>query len=515
MAFASIGLLFSSCNKKDLENFYPDPSKSSTASVENFLTGVLASANEAVMPWYWRFFVVEQPTLGHYTQTMGWVNSKDQYIPPTAAMDWRWNLYYTTLTQYRVMENLYNNSDEVDQQNKKIFMLAAKIFFYDQTEQVVDLFGDIPWTEAGMVRNVGNLDESLPKYDKAEDIYATMLTDLKAINDELSTIQVPTFWAGLFQTKDYLNNGSILLWQKYCNSLRLRMLIRESDAVPSAATEIATILNNPAQNPVIESNDEAIMLDAGGPDLFATTSSKSGGIRQAMETWGVYDLAPYAMVKNMLDNNDPRLDITFDPNVNGEWIGVNPMLDATVQNQQISSGLVARYDTSSFTRNNYFPGFVITAAEVSFMKAEAYQKGWASGNAQAAYEMGIDQSIDMYFNINSTGDYRAPLDRPTAEQITAYKAAPGVSWSANTDKMALIATQKWINTGLGEMPQTWAEYRRLDAPTFSWPDDPTSFQKVPPLRWLYPVSEQQLNGSNYDAVKADDNLNTRIFWDTK
>jgi hypothetical protein len=115
-------------------------------------------------------------------------------------------------------------------------MLAAKIFFYDQTQQMVDLFGDIPWSEAGKVRQSGDLEASLPKYDNAKEIYEAMLTDLKDIADELNSITVAAFYGGLFQTKDYLNNGDISLWKKYCNSLRLRLLIRGSDVLESSFT---------------------------------------------------------------------------------------------------------------------------------------------------------------------------------------------------------------------------------------------------------------------------------------
>ena len=280
MAFASFALIFNSCKKSDLETLYPNPAQSSTASVENFLTGVLSSADNVVLPWYWRFFVVEQPTLGHYTQTMGWINSKDQFIPPEAAMSWRWNEYYNTLTEYRLMEAMYNKLATSDQADYKIFMDAAKIFFYDQTQTVVDLFGDIPWSEAGKVRQIGNLDQSLPKYDDAKVIYTTMLADLKVIADELSTISVPAFYADLFKKMDFWNHGDIVMWQKYCNSLRLRMLIRAADVMPT--TEIGEILGNPTKYPVIESNAEATMLDEPGPDLYAGTDN---GLRLAMETW--------------------------------------------------------------------------------------------------------------------------------------------------------------------------------------------------------------------------------------
>lgn len=520
IAFAGAALIFNGCSKDKLDELYPDPSKSSTASVENFLTGILTTANEVVLPWYWRFFVVEQPTLGHYTQTMGYLTpDKDQYVPPINSTTWRWDKFYNgPMTQFRQMEAIYNDLDADAQDDYKIFMLAAKIFFYDQTQQVVDLFGDIPWSKAGTVRQTGNLETSLPAYDNAQDIYTSILDDLKAIAGELNTITVKAFYANLFKKKDYLNNGDVELWKKYCNSLRLRMLMRVSDVLTSRAqTEIAEILGNPSTYPVVTGNSDDIMLDAGGPDLYATEASRVGGIRSAMETWGEYDIAPYTYVKNMVDNNDPRLPAMFDPNINGEYIGMNQMEDGNTQSSKLTSGLIARYDTSSFTRNDFFPGMVISGAEVSFMKAEAIQRGWASGDAKSAYESGIRLSIAFWFEVNSTGTYRAALPAPTEDEVAAYLAKPDVSWDANTDKIKLIGTQKWLNTGLGQLVQTWAECKRLDFPVFQYlPDNASSSgQTMPPLRWLYPVSEKNLNDANYAAVASKDNLNTKIFWDTK
>jgi hypothetical protein len=342
-----------------------------------------------------------------------------------------------------------------------------------------------------------------------------MIDDLKSIGDELSTLEVPSFYATLFKGKDYLNNGDIKLWAKYCNSLRLRMLMRISDVNASKAQAgITEILSNAAKYPVIDNNAENIMLDAGGPDLYATTKDKTGGIRSAMETWGQYDIAPYSMVKYLADNNDPRLPVIFDANKKGEYIGMNPLDPENVQNQKLIDGLVSRYDTSTFTRNDYFPGFVISAAEVSFIKAEAYQKGLATGgNAKAAYETGIKQSIEFYYNVNSTGVFRTPLTPPTDAEISGYLSGPAIAWDTNTDKIGLIGYQKWVNTGLGQMPQTWAELRRLDKPALSFFVDNSSQQPNPPLRWLYPNSEKKLNATNYAAVSAKDNLTTRIFWD--
>jgi hypothetical protein len=512
---AAFVVSFNSCKKSEMERIYPDPSKTSTASIENFMTGVFQSANEYTMPWYWKLFVVENSTMGHYSQVYGWLNANDQYLPSSAAQEDRWKAYFSgVMWQYREMQRLYNKATPEEQADKRIFMIAATIFFYDQSEQIVDTWSDIPWSKAGMLKtNDGDLTASLPSYDKAEDIYTAMLDDLKSIATELNTIQVAGVYQGIFANKDYINGGDITTWKKYCNSLRLRMLTRVSGASAfssRATSEISEILGNPSTYPVVENNAENIDLDCKGPDL---TSNKDQNIQNGLETWGTQNYAPKAMCDFMNSNNDPRLPVFFDPNKNGEYLGIDPMANSATQEAFVNNALVARYDSATFSRNDNVPGLLITAAEISFIKAEAFSKGWATGDAKVAYEAGVTQSIQLFYYINSMGSFRDPLTAPSAAEILAYLQKAGVSWSANTDKMNLIGTQKWINFNILQMPQGWAEVRRLKKPVLNFLLDSSSPLTLPPTRFTYVTGEKTLNGANYATVAAKDTYTTKIFWD--
>jgi len=506
---------FNSCKKSELERIYPDPSKTSTATIENFMTGVFQSANDYTMPWYWKLFVVENSTMGHYTQVYGWLNANDQYLPSSAAQEDRWKAYYTgVMWQYREMQRLYNLATPQEQSEKRIFMIAATIFFYDQSEQIVDTWGDIPWSKAGMLKtNNGDLTASLASYDKAEDIYTSMLDDLKKIATELNSIQVSSVYQGVFANKDYINDGDITAWKKYCNSLRLRMLTRVSGASAfsaRAASEISEILGNSSTYPIVENNDENIDLDCKAPDL---TSNKDQNIQNGLETWGTQNYAPKAMCDFMNANSDPRTVVFFDPNKNGDYLGIDPMANSATQEDFVNDALVARWDSATFSRNDNVPGLLITAAEVSLIKAEAFSKGWASGDAKAAYEAGVTQSIELFYYINSMGGFRDPLTAPTASEIDAYLAKPGVSWSDNTDKMNLIGTQKWINFNILQMPQGWAEVRRIKKPVLNFLPDNSSPLTLPPTRFTYVSGEKTLNSANYAAVEGEDTYTTKLFWD--
>ncbi|HYE56022.1 MAG TPA: SusD/RagB family nutrient-binding outer membrane lipoprotein [Chitinophagaceae bacterium] len=518
------------CKKSDFADAYADPSKISQTTVEKQFTGFLTSYSYSnsdkgqrgyVVPSYWNYFVVLRTTLLHYTQAVGFENADNQYVPGIAATNDRWNDYYNFLAQYRELQNVNAKLSAEDQADRRIYMIAATIFFYDQTQKVVDLHGDIPWSEAGRLSaNGGDYASSLPKYDAAASIYTKMLDDLKAFSDELNTLAVKPGIAAGFKNQDLINRGDIMLWKRYCNSLRLRMLTRVSD-VPSfqgrANSEIGQILGNPATYPVVTSNAENIMIRVHD----VTSDITARGFQSGLEDWNG-NIAGKVMIDHMVSNNDPRLRAMYEPGANagGVYNGLDPMLNRTAQNALIAGGTLAIYNRSTISRNQFFPGILITAAEISFIAAEYYLKAANAGAAKAAYENGIRQSIEYYYWLRtlSNNNVSGTLTPTNTAEINAYIASPGVNWDlamTTADKLKRIALQKWIHFSVIQPNESWAELRRLDAPVLSFEVDAANAQKQPPLRWLYASNERTYNAANYQAVAAQDLLTTRIFWDVR
>ncbi len=516
IVLGAIIILSTSCSKNRLDEKYADPTKVSTASVERQFTGVLTASMDYVRMEYTKLFVVEQPTMGHYTQVMGWTNTNGQYNLPAGPIGNRWDNYYNgVMIQYRSFISLYNNQSEAEKQGSKIMKMASTIYFYDHTQQIVDIWGKIPFSEAGMLRaNSGDLTKSKPKYDNGEDIYNTMLDDLKQMAEDFKTIDIPASYLKIFQTQDPILKGDVTKWRKYCNSLRLRMLMRVSGiaAFQSRVTsEVTAMLANSTDYPLVESNDDNIIMKS------VVSTYESSGLQSAFETWGTYDIAPYAMIENMKANLDPRLPVVFEPgsSANGAYTGLNPLDNAAVQGAQLSAGIISRYNGATFTRNRLYPGWLCTAGETLLHKAEAYSKIIKNdAAAKIAYESGIKASIDFYYWINSisldTRTTKTPA--PSDAAIAAYLVAPGVNWDTNTDKNMLIGTQEWITTGISQMGHTWAEIRRLKQPVLKFLPDNSSTMAAPPTRWVYPDAEKQLNGDNYKAVQSYDLATNPIFW---
>ena len=92
-----------------------------------------------------------------------------------------------------------------------------------------------------------------------------------------------------------------------------------------------------------------------------------------------------------------------------------------------------------------------------------------------------------------------------AQPSVAYATAAG-NWKQK------IGTQSWIalyNRG----HEAWTTWRRLDYPVLTPPTDANS---AVPLRYTYPVQEQNLNTANYTAAAAaigGDIVETKLFWD--
>jgi hypothetical protein len=520
-------LILASCTQQDFEDSYYRPSAVAKTSVEQQFAGFMVANREYVIPSYWNYFVVLRPTVNRWTQVVGWVNAPGQYVPGGGLITDRWNNYYNFLAQYKDFLKVYNAETVENQADRRIFYIAATVFYYDATQKVVDLHGDIPWSQAGLLSTYeGDYTKAYPTYDKAEDIYTKMLDDLKVFADELRTMTVKPAIQNGFTTQDLVNNGNVDLWKRYVNSLRMRMLMRVSD-VPAfqsrVTTEMDQILGNAADYPVITTNAQNAQID-----IYNIANNQSEGInlnstgfQTGLEDWGG-NIAGKAMIDNMSSNTDPRLRVMFEPGAaaGGVYNGLDPMLNATAQETLFNGGTMAIYNRSTLSRNDFFPGVLMNAAEVSFLIAEYQLLDGNDAAAKTAYNNGIDQSIRQYYYFRSlTNDNVAGAVTPLADaEITAYQDETDVDWdnAATTDaKLQLIATQKWLHYSVVQSLEGWSELRRMDVLDFNFQVDNSNALTLPPARWLYAASESTWNGANYAAVKAKDNLTTKIFWDVQ
>jgi len=502
------GTLVTGCKKSQINNDYFSPDNAVSASVSSLYSGLFY--NEKVMPRYWNLYTFLIPMMGTYSQTAGYTNTGKVYEQAVNYTKDRWDYYYTTtIARYREIEKYYNAlTTDADKQGFQIFLETARIFVYDQTAQMVDMWGSIPFSTAGQLNATGTI--TLASYDNAPDIYNNILTDLKRISDYLATAAPDAYYQNQFNAYDYVNKGSITKWRKYCNSLILRLAMRISYQNETAAKSfIQPILSNSTQYPVISAVNESITIQP------SSTTSTLTVVNDMRSGFGVNPFAPGKMVDTiMVPSGDPRLPVYFTTNKRGEYHGVPLTWNSTRVSDSTTANYFSRWDSTTFTENNLFPGIIMEAAEVSFIKAEAYER-WGGGDPKAAYETGIRQSIQFWVNVNNKSDYSgAKESMPSDAAITAYLASPLVAYGTNN--LEKIGTQKWIDFNIMQANQAWAEWRRTKFPKLTFPTDPSSvLSPNVPNRLLYPSTESSLNSANYATVKSGDNVTTKVFWDVK
>ncbi|MDP2114229.1 MAG: SusD/RagB family nutrient-binding outer membrane lipoprotein, partial [Bacteroidota bacterium] len=234
------------------------------------------------------------------------------------------------------------------------------------------------------------------------------------------------------------------------------------------------------------------------------------------------NFAGKVMIDHMNTNTDPRLRVMFQPGTDAEgaYFGIDPMMNSSAQNAFILTNKVSRYNWSTLSRNQFFPGILINTPEVNFLVAEAYLNANNDAKAKEAYEAGIANSVKYYYLLRSVSNNNesGTVTPVTDAEIADYIAKDQVSWGKATSKDAklkLIATQKWIHFSVVQPLENWSEVRRLDYPAFSFEVDQSDAQKQPPYRWQYPDSEKTYNKDNYATVSAKDKITNKIFWDVK
>ena len=341
-------------------------------------------------------------------------------------------------------------------------------------QMLVDAFGDIPYAEA--LNAEGETAVLSPKYDDDAAIYKDLITRAKAALTGLAGS------GSGYSSDDLIFSGSKAAWTKFGNSLLVKLGSRLLD---QNSAEAESLIEGHYADGIASNDDNAYIQFEGGPP-------NTNPLWEDLVQSGRQDFIPadtFVDVINAL--GDPRADKFFDPTskIDGVYKG-GPYGVSTPFN-----------DNSHISQTLYAPDFrgvLMDYAEMSFILAEAANRGFSVGGTAAEhYENGIKASMAEW------GVADADATTYLAHADVAFATAAG------TDKEK-IAKQFWIamyNRGF----EGWTVYRMFDAPTL--PKSGTLNLPVP-KRYTYPQSEQTINGTNVKAANGGkDEQQTPIFWD--
>ncbi len=515
-------LLFSAGCTDGFEEMNKDPFNPTTTTIEPVFNRLLSS-----LPLGWQERAGLHNTFYYYYNQQAGRFGISGYNLDNSIGE-LWSSYYQALSNYRLLQRLMDGYTG----GKELTNLEAmsKILMAYKTLKMVETFGDIPYSKAG--RAVEGAAFFRVEYDDDHEIYLSCLEDLKWASDNLND-GANQFSPGSFDT---VLGSDINSWKKWANSLILRHALRIYDVEQQfAGALIADVLGNPSKYPVIEEGED---MGIWPKELSGVTLTGRGWsfwsenmIRMGTSMWNVMS------VNDNTDGSgifDPRCHVFFEPNNGGEWVPFPQNPTASTPPEAIANVYKTSRDDNWYDKGsdnlyspfNYFlvrdeysiPELIQTAAEVNFLKAEAYAKGAGvpanMATARAAYETGIKQSIKFWYFIVGYCDIwtvEVPVE-PTNAEIDAFIAHPVVEWQ-DAEALDLIYTQRWVET----FRQPWEGFHLWNY-TRKTPRDMSGDYVAGNydfFRLHYPFDEQLYNYDNWAAATNDgatDKVDVKLFW---
>lgn len=440
--------------------------------------------------------------------TQNWSASQykeyEQYNISAESQRSPWGLLYSdALTDLNYIIKLANA------ENKPNYVAVATLLKAYNFQVLTDAYGDIPFSEAGK----GEEGVLNPKYDSQKNVYDGIIAMAK---EGLAKIDLNSdVHPG---DDDLIYHGDMGLWQKFGNTLLLKIYLRLSNADPAKAqagiaalsAAGAQFIDNTAPDPQDNSASEAAKIN------YFTTGGNTNPLYSSFVALGKTKnlIASATGVKAFLNLNDDRVTVVYTP-AGATYLGVpNGYLGdlntggfPTPPTSVSAPGAITggTPDESSATA----PVLFISDFESYFLQAEAKERGWLTTgpSAQELYEGGIALSY-TYLG----------LATDTTTSFEDYIADPAVDYATQTDKLQAIFFQKWFAMCGIQNFEAWTEGRRTGYIEQNMGNDITSgkfFTRslnaggMPlPARVLYPNSESTRN-SNFPGQKP---LGAKVWW---
>ena len=416
-----------------------------------------------------------------------YTNEGDTYNPDASMRNNNWKGFFneSIINFQKVIDATGDVENPFYNENYYAAALVMREYMFSI---ITDTWGSIPYSEALKGSTEGNL---APVYDSQEQIYDGILANLKVAAESFDV-------GGSEIIGDNLFAGDILRWQKFTNSLRLRLANRQASKNPAASAAIFTeILSNPTAYPVFTSNeDHALLIHEGRLNDNNNNAWHEIMVVDGREDWSISETLISKMTDGEGNMTDPRLSVFAERATAGEAAG-----NFSGAPNGLPEALASIYINTASRPGSWFmqetaPVFLMTFSELQFILAEAALDGdYTAGLSATEYlELGIQASFDQY-----------ELEMPT------------LYYSEMEADKETIMTEKWkalFSQGI----ESWTEVRRTGFPVLSEPNVNAIFENngMMPTRLRYPESEYSLNGNNVEGgVQLNggpDNKQTPLWW---
>lgn len=482
--------------------------------------GVDLQVNGSIWAQYW----TQSPASSQY-------KILEQYSPSASTYDRVWGLLYSScLTDLNQMEKKGRAN------NKAQYVALAKLLKAYAFQIITDGWGDVPYSQAlkGLPEDGGI---TAPKFDPQQQIYDSLIAMVQ---------QARTLMTGLTAEQsidgDLIYGGHINSWQRFANTLELKMFLRLSERNPAKAQAgVAHVMSTAGTTGgFIEEGQDAQIN-------FSSTSGNQNPLYS--EIVGLQRIQNLVGSKTVIDSMnglgqawyDWRVEVLFSPTSSG-WVGLAQGNYTAPPSTIVSPPSPNVGANANDAGSALAPVKFMTSYESYFLQAEAVARGWATGDAKSLFEEGISASFGSYSaafdaldeTIIDTPDAinGVPLTAPL--RLSAQTAADIYINGLETDSLGVviepaywaqypsggtvqqkvrhIITQKWFSMTGNQGFEAWTEWRRTGYPDFFVVSANSIIGKTPasfPRRFFYPDVEVQRN-LNFPGQRL---ITDRVWWD--
>lgn len=502
MSFAALSLVACSLddnrniNEPGVDQVSPDMylSAAQTTNYDVEVSDIFQLSNVWMNNWAGNVYYFSSPLSAEYQL---------QITSAFAPSNNYWNQSYIAMGRYA---NIYNSPQAAQYPHHAAI---AKILMANSMQYIVDFYGDAPFSEA--FKRSENL---TPKYDKGEDIYRALVV---LINEAIATIDNNPNPNKTVGSEDVINNGNMTKWKKVANTIKLRLLLRQSKVTDanirsfvnaelqslqgksfiSAADGDVTI--NPGYNNGNATQQNPLVNNYGYVNFDASAINTNG--------WRLLDISSH--FAGLLNGSDPKTAGTVDARRGIMYLPAGGTIRGITQGQgQLPGATESSFSRMRWILFNYDPatqssinsdkdGYIMTVSESEFLQAEAAELYPALfSNAYGHYEAGVRSNFTFFAVPVTTTN-----PDPAGAYLTSISAKP-YGWNGSDGHIAAIQYQRMVALHYVKPQETYVNYLKTGYPVT--PLALTATKPNKPWRLIYPAREYNTNSANVPVVNQND-----------
>ncbi|MDR1667927.1 MAG: SusD/RagB family nutrient-binding outer membrane lipoprotein [Bacteroidales bacterium] len=504
------------CTEDIMDDINKDNSKSLYAPAKAIVSELITSTAFSTVGGDFSLYAsiyVEHET-GVHNQMF---NAETRRGEPVASTTYNnvWASTYTNIRNAKLAIAKCTEAGGLDEGNE-VTLGVAKLLLAYNAAVLTDLFGDVPFTEAGEMKPDGTPKYMQPKIDRQEDIYQNVLQLLdEAIrcfdgtdNGLNGSLGANDYIYGRANLNAHLKGKTNALWKKAAYGLKARYTMRLLGRSADRTADLQNILS--WINASFADADEELKFDLYDGE---TNVNPLFGFSYSRDALG----ASRSLLKKFVERNDPRASQYF-----GGWYSTIVMITDPAEVITAPNGNPEQaqfyYDLAIANYAATAPTQLLSYHELQFLKAEALAR--LGGGNTALAKSALKEAITAGF-ANLQTAVASALDRWAEGQVDL--SADSAEHYFNTvvaarfdaDPLRETAIQKYLAFAgaSGESLEAYNDYRRwksLNEPCIELANPHNSDRF--PQRFSYAIDEVTNNPAIREAYGNGQYVYTEPVW---